>query len=144
MGVWNTHPARGRCVFFWTPSTNSALDQRLKMLKKKYEMAPESANKFVGASFFPPPLDIKGDVFAEMEARIARVEHTWDRQGDKVPPLCKMGGGEMVRVSEIAQVGPGGAPYRFGGSPRGEGPPRLRTRGVPTRDRHPAGWGNPG
>ena len=54
-------------------------------------MAPESAKKFVGASFFPPPLDIKGDVFAEMEARIARVEHTWDRKGDKVPPLCKMG-----------------------------------------------------
>ena len=59
--------------------------------EKKYEVAPESAKKFVGASFFPPPLDIKGDVFAEMEARIARVERTWDRQSDKVPPCVKWG-----------------------------------------------------
>ena len=110
---------------------------------KKYEVAPESAKKFVGASAFTPPLDIKGDVFAEMEARIARVERTWDRQGDKVPPLCKMGGGEMVRVSEIAQVGPGGAPYRFGGSPRGEGPPRLWTRGGPHTRPTPCGVGQP-
>ena len=37
----------------------------------------------------------------------------------------------MVSVSEIAQAGPGGSPYRFGWSPREDGPPRLRTRGFP-------------
>ena len=59
--------------------------------------------------------------FAEMEARIARVERTWDRQGDKVIPLCQMGGGEMVRVSEIAQEGPGGLPTGLGGHHEGRG-----------------------
>ena len=49
----------------------------------------------------------------------------------------------MVSVSEIAQVGPGGAPYRFGGSPRGEGPPRLRTRGGPHTRPTPCGVGQP-
>ena len=49
----------------------------------------------------------------------------------------------MVRVSEIAQEGPGGAPYRFGGSPRGEGPPRLRTRGGPHTRPTPCGVGQP-
>ena len=90
MGVLSTHPARGRCVVCWTPSKKSALDQRLKM-QKKNEMAPESAKKFVGASAFSPPLDIRGDVFAEMEAPIARVERTWDRQSDKVTPCVRWG-----------------------------------------------------
>ena len=50
----------------------------------------------------------------------------------------------MVRVSEIAQVGPGGLPTGLGGHHEGRGHHVCGRGGVPTRDRHPAGWGNPG
>ena len=152
MGALSPHPAMGRCVVCWTPfqdfcagSVPDSVKNLVGASLEKPEIPPERAKKSVGASPATPSKDPLEVIFENMRGYEAAVELTWVKQNvHKEPPQLDMGGEELVSESLYPQVGPGGPPCRFGGSPRGVEPPRLQTRGVPTQKRHPAGWGNPG